>query len=390
MRQTRSTRLVSDKFGPSDGWWCSRMQMNPRNVLLAGTAMVVLFVVCVEYNVVGNATLRNLRPPSAMKHVMPPGKADNVAQSRNSPLMNFTSPLPAPSTMDNQSNFKSEEMMMESIRRYTLSLPNSTEVTVVTAYFNLGSLNKMSSEGRYTQSLYTKWMAVFGRLDNPLIVFADTKDTAEHFRQLRAHYPPSRTTIILVKRKELWAFQLEAEIRRVYAQPGYPRHPPNTINALYSCAMHAKFEAVQKVVRERMYQTRYVAWLDIGLFRHEVKNKTTIHLTVPKDFDRTRVAYSQVSAFVNMTPAAIIRRNRVWVGGASFLATPEVADVYCSEYRRAVRKLLDMNWMSTDQQVIYTMFQPSFNFSAKVKLQVYTRHIRESWFDMGYLMKEAP
>ncbi|XP_076472670.1 uncharacterized protein LOC143302057 isoform X3 [Babylonia areolata] len=354
MRQTRSTRLVSDKFGPSDGWWCSRMQMNPRNVLLAGTAMVVLFVVCVEYNVVGNATLRNLRPPSAMK------------------------------------NFKSEEMMMESIRRYTLSLPNSTEVTVVTAYFNLGSLNKMSSEGRYTQSLYTKWMAVFGRLDNPLIVFADTKDTAEHFRQLRAHYPPSRTTIILVKRKELWAFQLEAEIRRVYAQPGYPRHPPNTINALYSCAMHAKFEAVQKVVRERMYQTRYVAWLDIGLFRHEVKNKTTIHLTVPKDFDRTRVAYSQVSAFVNMTPAAIIRRNRVWVGGASFLATPEVADVYCSEYRRAVRKLLDMNWMSTDQQVIYTMFQPSFNFSAKVKLQVYTRHIRESWFDMGYLMKEAP
>ena len=38
-------------------------------------------------------------------------------------------------------------------------------------------------------------------------------------------------------------------------------------------------------------------------------------------------------------------------GGGSFLATPEVAFVYCSEYRRAVRKLLDMKIMSTDQQV---------------------------------------
>ena len=37
--------------------------------------------------------------------------------------------------------------------------------------------------------------------------------------------------------------------------------------------------------------------------------------------------------------------------GASFLATPEVAFVYCSEYRRAVRKFLDIKIMSTDQQV---------------------------------------
>ncbi|KAL8578255.1 hypothetical protein ACOMHN_005646 [Nucella lapillus] len=248
----------------------------------------------------------------------------------------------------------------------------------------------MGSEGRYTPNLYKRWMWSFGWIDNPLIVFTDSKDTAAHFRKLRARYPPSRTTIFVLDRKELWAFQLEDEIKKIYSQHGYPRYPPNTINALYSCAMHAKFELVQKVLRERLYQTRFVAWLDIGLFREESSKNRTIHLTAPTDFQRTRVAYSQVDKFITMTPQDVIRRNRVWVGGASFLATPEVAYVYCSEYRRAVRKLLDMKWMSTDQQVIYSMFQPSFNFKRRFKLQPYKRHIGNIWFSMGYLMKDAP
>ena len=194
-------------------------------------------------------------------------------------------------------------------------------------------------------------MASFGWLDNPLVVFTDTEEIAQYFRQLRARYPASRTTVIVLKRYELWAFQLAEEIQEVYSQPGYPKHPPNTINPLYSCAMHAKFELVQRVILQQLYQTRYVAWLDIGLFRAEAKKSENIHLTVPVDFDRQRVAYSEVNVFEKLTPMEIVRENKVWVGGASFLATPEVAFVYCSEYRRAVRKLLDIKIMSTDQQV---------------------------------------
>ena len=198
-------------------------------------------------------------------------------------------------------------------------------------------------------------MRSFGWLDNPLVVFTDTEETAQYFRQLRARYPASRTTVIVLNRNELWAFRLAEEIRAVFAQPGYPKHPPNTINPLYSCAMHAKFELVQRAVLQRLYQSRYVAWLDIGLFRDEVEKAQTIHLTAPDDFDRKKVAYSMVHQFQRLTPMEIVRQNKVWVGGASFLATPEVAFVYCSEYRRAVRKLLDMKIMSTDQQVLVWM-----------------------------------
>lgn len=199
-------------------------------------------------------------------------------------------------------------------------------------------------------------MASFGWLDNPLVVFTDTEEIAQYFRQLRTRYPASRTTVIVLKRYELWAFQLAEEIQEVYSQPGYPKHPPNTINPLYSCAMHAKFELVQRVILQQLYQTRYIAWLDIGLFRAEMKKPQTIHLTVPVDFDRQRVAYHQVNTLNNVTAKDVVWRNMVWVGGASFLATPEVAFVYCSEYRRAVRKLLDIKIMSTDQQVREVMY----------------------------------
>ncbi|KAL8578250.1 hypothetical protein ACOMHN_005641 [Nucella lapillus] len=202
--------------------------------------------------------------------------------------------------------------------------------------------------------MYKTWMSTFGWLDNSVVFFTDSPHIADYFQRLRARYrdSPFRTTTIVLNRQQLWAFQCKNEIQQIFAQPGFPHHAPNTINALYSCAMHAKFELIQKVLRERLYQTRFVAWLDIGLFRGEASKNRTIHLTAPTDFQRTRVAYSQVDKFITMTPQDVIRRNRVWVGGASFLATPEVAYVYCSEYRRAVRKLLDMKWMSTDQQVV--------------------------------------
>ena len=91
-------------------------------------------------------------------------------------------------------------------------------------------------------------MASFGWLDNPLVFFTDTEEIAQYFRQLRTRYPASRTTVIVLKRDELWAFQLAKEIQAVYSQPGYPKHPPNTINPLYSWVMHAKFELVQRVI----------------------------------------------------------------------------------------------------------------------------------------------
>ena len=55
---------------------------------------------------------------------------------------------------ENKSSQKATaENVLEKIRIYTNQLPNTSEVSVVTAYFNLGNLKKQSSEGRYTPDL---------------------------------------------------------------------------------------------------------------------------------------------------------------------------------------------------------------------------------------------
>ena len=228
----------------------------------------------------------------------------------------------------------------------------SPEVTVITAYFNIGSLNKGGPFGVYTPEKYIKWMSVFGRIDNPLIVFTDSLDVKHIFEDLRKDFAEDRTQIYLIDRRSLWAFQLAPEIKQVFSQPHYPNHDPNTVHENYSCVMHAKFELVNKVIQQELYHTRYLAWLDIGLFRAVVDEKHIFPLTVPPDFDDTKVAYSGQAVFdPSLTPMEIVAGDKVWVGGAMFLARPEVLYIYTQDYMRAVRKLLDMRVMSTDQQV---------------------------------------
>lgn len=233
----------------------------------------------------------------------------------------------------------------------------SPEVTIITAYFNIGTLNKGGPFGQYTPEKYIKWMSVFGRIDNPLIVFTDSLEVEQIFEDLRKHFPPERTQIFVVERQDLWAFSLAPEIKRVFSQPGYPDHDPNTVHENYSCVMHAKFELVNKVIREKRFNTKYIAWLDIGLFRAVVDEKHIFPLKTPPRFDEMKVAYSGQSKFdPTLTPLEIIAGNKVWVGGAMFLGRPEILYIYTQDYMRAVRKLLDKNLMSTDQQVSFFFF----------------------------------
>ncbi|XP_076441266.1 protein HtrL-like [Babylonia areolata] len=267
----------------------------------------------------------------------------------------------------------------------------SSEVTIITAYFNIGLLNKGGPFGVYTPEKYIRWMSVFSRIDNPVIIFTDSLEVKHIFQDLRKGFPRERTQVHIVARESLWAFQLAPEIKDVFSQPNYPNHDPNTVHENYSCVMHAKFELVNKVITEELFHTKYLAWMDVGLFRGVVDEKRyTFPLVVPRDFDIWKVAYSGQRAFnPALTPMQIVAGNKVWVGGAMFLARPEVLYIYTQDYMWAVRRLLDMGIMSTDQQVIYIMYLPSFNFKPRVEIQTYTTHGEDDWFYLGYMLKDA-
>ncbi|KAK6989984.1 hypothetical protein BgiMline_013251 [Biomphalaria glabrata] len=268
----------------------------------------------------------------------------------------------------------------------------SSEITIVTAYYNLGNLNKGKKLGLggYTPEQYKNWMSVFGRIDNPLIVFTDSQDVIDIFTESRRHFEPERTKIVPLNRTSLWAFSLAPRIKEIFSLPGYPSHDPNTVNENYSCVMHAKFELVSKVIKENMFFTKYISWLDIGLYRAIVSEKHIFPIRLPPGFDQDKIAYSGQHKFDStLSPYQIIEEDKTWVGGAMFLGRPEVVYVYTQDYMRSVEKLLSEKMMSTDQQVIYIMFQPSFPIQPRVDIQIYTTHSTDDWFYLGYTIKET-
>ncbi|XP_046572205.1 uncharacterized protein LOC124280344 isoform X1 [Haliotis rubra] len=277
---------------------------------------------------------------------------------------------------------------LEDVHSHVMKGHLSDDVTIITAYFNLGKFTKGIGYS-YTPRLYTQWMQVFARLNNPLVVFTDSQDVYNHFVKLRQNFSSNQSKIILLERRKLWSFSLAGEIRDIYRQQHYPKYHPNTVNENYSCVMHAKFELVNKVIREQLYKTKYLSWLDIGLFRDIADEGTEFHIQTPPFWDENKVAYSEVHDFdATLTPVEVILQNLVWVSGAMFLGRPEVLYMYTKDYMKAVRMLLDRSLMNTDQQVIYSMYLPSFNFKPHVDIQTYTTHSSGDWFYLGYLIKD--
>lgn len=270
-------------------------------------------------------------------------------------------------------------------------------LTVVTGYFNLGTFQK--GVGKiFSNALYRQWMTVFASINNPVIAFWDTDNDLEFFTKVRNSLPSNLTKLIKVRRSELWAFSLEDRISKIFKQPGYPQHHPNTVNPAYSMAMHAKYELMDIAIRENPFKTKYFCWLDIGLFR-DLTSRAPIdnpakplsplfRLELPFNFSTDSVAYTQVyPRNTKFTLRQIIYNNEAWVCGCYFVGEGSVLMRWTQEYRNATLAMLDNNLMSTDQQVIYFMFNA---LKPTTRIQTYIGDGRfDEWFYLGYISRHV-
>lgn len=254
----------------------------------------------------------------------------------------------------------------------------SNEITVLTAYFNIGSFMKGNKNNIYTPQRYMRWMKVFGRIRNKMVIYTDDNNTYELFVSLREKFPEKHTKLFLINRTDLWSFQIRDKISNIYNQPGYPKHYPNTVLPDYSCAMHAKFELLANVIKRNYHKTKYFMWLDIGLFRN-LQGSFEFGLSPPKDFNDSTVAYSHVINFEQQEYKKIVYNNKVWVGGACNLGRHDILYTFTQEYLNFVEKSLKMNLMDTDQQIIYGMYVQKQK--PETQIQLY----RSGWFNLGYI-----
>ncbi|CAG5121509.1 unnamed protein product, partial [Candidula unifasciata] len=204
------------------------------------------------------------------------------------------------------------------------------EITIVTMYINIGGFMK-GETASFTPTTYKKWMSTWGWLSNRVIAFFDNDEDLETFRQIRSVLPANRTVLIKLQRSEIPAFKNLDKIRIIYNHPLYPKYPPNTVVAEYSCAMNAKFDVLQMAIEKGLVHTKHIAWLDVGYFRNLLKPKfrpkdDSFSLEVPENFNSSTVGLSMVTPWTELSKLTAwdyIRNNIVWVTGGFVLATKE-------------------------------------------------------------------
>ncbi|XP_033759844.1 uncharacterized protein LOC117342012 isoform X2 [Pecten maximus] len=260
-------------------------------------------------------------------------------------------------------------------------------ITFVTAYFDLGTFKKGSVVFKYFgKHTYKNWMTAYSKFNNSVILFTDSSEIEELFREHRKHFPSHMTRIIKIEQDKLWSFRLAPKIKQIYAQPGYPKHPPNTVNERYSCAMHVKYEALEMVIRERQYNTKHLAWIDIGYFRD--KEAKLFSLETPPDFKKDHIAFMQIDRFYEGKSAhEIIADNMVWIAGGMFLGQPDYLLTFIADYKYSVESLIAQKLMSTDQQVLYIMYSKQSHLRARVPVQMYYHNCRCDWFFLGTICR---
>lgn len=271
------------------------------------------------------------------------------------------------------------------------NVKNTRNVTIVTAYWNLGTFQKGVGGLKFSINTYFKWASTFKYLVNPLVVYTDCKEFKELMETLRSDRL-NNTMIYLLNRTELWPFQLVTQMKSVLDQPGYPKYYPNTVIPEYPAAQHSKYAVVAETIRKGVFANPYFAWVDIGYFRDVVERKVDFTLDIPPGFDPGKISVNRVEGLsMNIDPFTIFRKNIVWVGGGIFLGKGEALLQFEQLYHRAVKYFLDQQLVNSDQQVLYSMYSKKGREALKpnIELQLYIpKGSGNPWFYLGYLCRK--
>ncbi|XP_064644484.1 uncharacterized protein LOC135498210 [Lineus longissimus] len=265
----------------------------------------------------------------------------------------------------------------------------SEDITIVTAYFDLGTFRKGNKNSRiFTKQMYERRLGEYGRLMNNVVAFFDDKHIYETFKTIRATQE-KKTKIFLINRKALRSFQVIDKVREILSYKGYPQFHPNTVVPEYGCSMNAKYELVELAAKENVFNTSYFAWFDGGFFQNQTDH-LPFKLATPPGFDQSKVGYGQMLPLNSkLSPQEIFLTNQYSLCGCVFIARRDVMLRWTKLYRFYADLFLNRGLASTDEQVLYAMFSDKID-KPTIRIQRYwERPAKNVWSVLGYVMKDS-
>lgn len=262
---------------------------------------------------------------------------------------------------------------------------NDDDVTVVTAFFDIGNFSKRVSHRR-NRDTYFEWMKKFRYIDNNVVFFADSEEVIKQMTQVRKMCL-ERTKIIRVNRSEMWPFKNFEKIQHIFRSSVYTNFTP--IYPIYICVTHAKYYVMKIATEQDFFHTKYIMWLDIGYFR-KYRSLRNFYLAKPTGFDDTKIAMTQVfpNKTFDVSPRKILQSKNVIASGATFFGERFQMMKFVTGFKRAVDYFMKLNLANTDEQVIYAMFSKEAKrfLKPEVQLQLYKANTERNWLYIGYTM----
>lgn len=262
--------------------------------------------------------------------------------------------------------------------------PKSRNITIVTAFFNLGPVQKGSEAVTRGPSTYRTWMWPYRHIENGVVAYFDDPLVAAEFSEQRRSLP---TKVVIVNRSELWAFSTVNRSHQVFIQPDYPKNSPKSTNPDYVAAMHAKYELVARAVKgDDPFGSSYVAWMDLGIYRTLPTDATSsFTLRAPHCLHDDAVMFARIFPMANdYTLQSVMRNGHDWVGGGFFIARRDVLVSFYDDYSRHVESYLEQNLSNHDQSVLLAMYLPTASPRPAVPLQTIVPTGSDNpWFHMA-------
>lgn len=259
-------------------------------------------------------------------------------------------------------------------------------LTLVSAYFDVGTFitGEVVTSTR-SKNNYFIWLKSFRNVNNSMILYTDVPKFGHLLKSYRSKFPEYMTQVFIIKQKELWAFKIKPDIESIFRQDGYPVNYPETLYSGYSSAMHAKYEIMEKVIKSNMVKTKHIAWIDFGYFRGKLNGLSTLEL--PKDLKDDHIAFGQKYRYSTKASARdIVHRAMVFVACSLFIGRPEYLLYFVQDYKQAVKDMIALRLMASDEQVLYYMYSHQTSAKVRVPVQTYSSFNRMSWHNIGQMM----
>lgn len=259
----------------------------------------------------------------------------------------------------------------------------SKEMTVVTAYWNLGDIYTADDNVR-TVALYRDQLSTFSFILNPVVAYFDDENIAKYFQTLRIGLP---TKIVIIDKGDLWAFQRESRMRGVLSASD------STLDSQYVAATHSKYDVMLDAATVNHFSTSYIAWLDVGYFS-QVASGTGhgFNLLPPPGFMEDRVSYNAPRSCLPHTAEEIFSSRLQWVSAGLFIGTTKTLVRFCENYHTAVDEYLDSELCGTDEQTLYAMYsdESMIEFEEGVSIQEYRADPRyDQRTSLGLILREV-